>query len=184
MIVNETKNDLQNNLEATENLAGKQARLLMFVCAAAILCCGVLVLLLDLFLSEEEPDYVFPIVTFVLAALCFVFAIAYRAILRSILKRSMQGKEGVNTYTFTEDGYEVSTLLNDGTTGKTQGGYGAFTAVKEYRDMWLLSLNKATVFIVAKDGMREGTSEELTALLVNQCQSRYKVCYKNRRRES
>ncbi|MDE7158858.1 MAG: hypothetical protein K2N74_04705 [Clostridiales bacterium] len=44
--------------------------------------------------------------------------------------------------------------------------------------MWLLYLNKATVFGVSKFGMTEGTAEELSEFFVRNVGDRYKVCYK------
>lgn len=179
MIVNETKNDIQTNLRASEHMAGKKSRILLFVAAAFFLVIGGISLALDLvFPDEEGADYFYPILCFVLAIFLGAFALSFGAVIKKVVKKTMQGKEALNRYTFTDVGYEIQTTMNDGTTGTTQGGYGGFTAAKEYDDMWLLYVNKATVFSVVKSGVVEGTAEELSELLKQNLGDRYKVCYK------
>lgn len=176
--LNETRIDLNYNLRMTDNMAGKKSQILLIVAALCLLVCGGVFLALELTLfKNSEPDFIFQIFLLTFGAVLLVFAFAFRPLVKMLLKKNMQGKESVNSYTFTETGYEVVTKLNDGTESKASGGYAAFTEAREYRDMWLLYLNKATVFSVDKAGMTEGTVEELSALFMRNMGARYKVRY-------
>ncbi len=175
MVKNETRLDLDYNLRVTENMAGRKCRIMLIVAAAILIVCGGVVISLDYLLPDGEPDLFFPIVCFAIGALFLIFALLFKAFMRFLLKRNMQGKISTNTYTFTEEGYEVITDLNDGTESSASGNYISFTEVREYKDMWLLYLNKATVFSVSKDGMTQGSAEDLSALLISALGNRYKL---------
>lgn len=182
MLINETKNDVDMNLRAAMHMGGK-LRPIFLIVGIFILLCGAVVLTLELLPSEsgEEPDLFNGILCLVLGAVfCFLFFF-HKLLIRKILKKNLQGKEWLMRYTFTEEGYSQEALLNDGSTNSTTtGSYGALTECKEYVDMWLLYLNKSTVYGVDKSGMKEGTAEELTALLMRQLGVRYKTCYKRK----
>ena len=179
MFVNETKNDVEFSLKASENLAGKKSRLLLLVVMLVILAVGGVTLALELTNpGENGADIALPVTCFVCGALLGVLLFVLKPIMRKAIKKASQGKEGLNRYTFTEEGYEIQTTLNDGTVSATAGNYGGLVEAKEYKEMWLLFLNKATVFVVAKAGMVEGTAEELTALFMRAMGNRYKTCYK------
>lgn len=179
MFINETKNDLEFSLKVSENMAGKKNVVLLGIAALVAAIAGAGTLVLELcFPTEEGADLFFPVLCLVLAALCASFSVFYKTIMKFTLKKLTQGKESTDKYTFNEDGYVVETVMTDGTTSTAQGSYGSFTQAKEYKDMWLLYINKATVFSVAKEGMVEGTAENLTAFFARTFGNRYKVCYK------
>ncbi|MDE5896517.1 MAG: hypothetical protein K2H43_01740 [Clostridia bacterium] len=181
MFVNETKNDLDFNLKVAMRI-GKKARITIGIAALVILLCGGIVLALELALlaEGESPDLFFAIVCLVLGVLFLAFFFAYKPFMRMLLKKNMRGKEGVVRNAFSEDGYEQTATLNDGTASTTRGDYQSFIECREYSDLWLLYLNKATVFGVSKSGMIEGTAEELTAFFIGKFGPRYKTCFKRK----
>lgn len=178
MIVNQTKNDLQLNALVSTRMS-KKPRIAFFIAALAFLALGAGVLCGELFLSEE-PDYFFPIFLLAFCALFLVFNVFfYSLLLKGLCKKFMQGKVSDCRYTFSQDGYTVESGLTDGgATSKMQGDYSSLTEVREYQELWLLYLNKATIFALRKDGMVEGTADELTALLRSAVGARYKTLYK------
>lgn len=178
-IKNETHVDAEYNLRASDNIAGKKSRIVMIAAGAFLILFGVAFYLLDYFvLSGADCDIFFPLFCGVLGAVFLVFGIVFKSVLRKTVQKNMQGKESTEYFTFYEDGYEIVTRLNDGTESKSTGGYNGFTEAREYKDMFLLYINKATVFSVDKTGMKQGTAEELAALLLRKTGDRYKVKYK------
>ena len=180
MFENESKNNLENNLKVVLRNV-RVLRIIIAVIAPIALALGLLALLSELLdPSETAPDYLSGAVMLALGVFLLAYFIFYKPFLRRALKKTMQGKEGVNLYRFSEEGYEIATTLSDGTTGTTQGNYFAFTLCKEFSGFWLLYLNKATYFIVEKSGMKTGTAEELTGFLIGKLGGKYKVCYKKK----
>lgn len=176
---NETKIDVEFSLRASGNVLGKRLKALMLIGAVFLIIVGAVWLTLELVLpSQWEPELFPPILFFALGLFVGIFALCLKPLVRYFTLKNLLGKESINTYTFTEEGYEVLTKMSDGTESKATGNYGGFVEIKEYSDMWLLYINKATVFSVAKDGMKEGTAEELTALFARVMGVRYRVCYK------
>lgn len=176
---NETKKDLELKIRMHDNIGGRTAGKMTLVGAIVMLVSGVSLLVLELLFPSEEDSVLYPaIVICVLGVLFVCFALAFKPIRKAILKGNMQGKESTNAYTFTEEGCEVVTRMNDGTEITASGNYDGFTEVKEYKDMWLLYIDRETMFPIAKDGMKEGSAEELSALLSRTMGKRYKVCYK------
>lgn len=177
MIVNQTKNDLQLNALVSKRISQK-SRIVFFVIALLFLALGAAVLCVELF--SDEPDYFLAIYLLVFGALFLVFDIFfYPLLLKGLCKKFMQGKVSDCRYTFTQDGYTVESGLTDGgATSKMQGDYSSLTEVREYQDLWLLYLNKATIFALRKEGMVEGTTDELTSLLRSTVGARYKTQYK------
>lgn len=179
MFENQSRNDLETNLQVTLK-STKLSRIIIGVAALITLASGILILVLELMYPKSEPDYFTAVIMMVMGVLFTSFFLFYKPFFRMILKKTMQGKEGVNFYRFSENGYEISTTLNDGTTGTTNGNYFAVTQCKEYSEFWLLYLNKATYFIVEKSGMKEGAAEELTRFFQNKFNGKYKLCYKKK----
>ena len=176
---NETRIDVDFSIRASENVLGKKLKVLMLIGALALILIGAVWLTLELVLpSQWEPELFPPILFFALGLFVGIFALCLKPLVRYFTLKNLLGKESVNTYTFTEEGYEIFTKMSDGTESKATGNYGGFVEAKEYADMWLLYINKATVFSVDKNGMTEGTAEELSAWLVSKMGERYKVCYK------
>lgn len=181
MFENESKNDLETNLQVTLRNT-KTARIVILAASLVLVAVGIAALVLELLYTEQEtePDYFFPVFILALGVFFLAFFIFYKPFFRKILKKTMQGKEGVNFYRFSEDGYEIFTTLNDGTTGTTQGNYHAITQCREFSGFWLLYLNKTTYFIVSKSGMKTGSAEELTQLFQSKFGEKYKVYYKKK----
>ncbi len=179
MFVNETKADLEFSLKVSENMAGKKTRILLGIAVLITALAGVGTLLLEIFFpGDEGADLFFPILCLVLSVFCAATMVFSKGLMNFTLKKMTQGKFATNKFTFNEEGYEVETVMSDGTTSSAQGVYDSFTQAKEYKDMWLLYINKATVFSLSKEGMVEGTAEDLTAFFARTFGSRYKVCYK------
>ena len=179
MIVNQTKNDLQLNALVSKRMS-KKPRIVFFIIALVLLALGAAVLCVELCLPSDEPDYFLAIYLLVFGALFLVFDIFfYPLLLKGLCKRFMQGKISDCRYTFTQDGYTVeSGLAGGGAESKMQGDYSSLTEVREYQDLWLLYLNRATIFALRKDGMVEGTADELTSLLRSAVGARYKTYFK------
>ena len=181
MIINETKCDVELNLKASKNMAGRKIFLILGIVAALCLASGAVTLALELsFASESETDLFFPIVCFGCGVVLLLLMVVWNPLLRKVMRKTMQGKESVNLYSFFEESYTIVSTVNDGMTSSAEGKYGALTEVREFQDMWLLYQNKATVFAVAKSGMKEGSVEELTALLMRQTGNNYKICFKRK----
>lgn len=179
VIRNVTKFDMDFNLRAVENMSGKKCRLMLFIAAAALGLLGGVFLALELLLwTKTDPDLEFPIICLVFAFVLVLFALLLKPFFKLCLKKSTQGKQSTQIFAFTQEGYENETRLSDGTQSKATGSYEGFIEAKEYRDMWLLYISKATVFAVSKDGMTQGTAEELSEMLARNMGTRYKVCYK------
>lgn len=181
MLVNQTKNDLELNALVSKRMS-KKPRILFLIAALLFLALGAALLCVELFVSDEG-DYFLSIYLLVFGALFFVFDVFfYPLLLKGLCKKFMQGKISDCRYNFTEGGYEIESLLTDGqATSKTNGNYASLTEIREYEDLWLLYLNKATIFALRKDGMLEGTADELTALLHSAVGPRYKTCFKPKR---
>lgn len=182
MIVNQTKNDLELNTLASKYISRK-ARLFVFVISLVFMALGVLSFCLEYFLpSEEEPDYFFGIFLMALGVVFFVYDVFFApTALKRLNKKYMQGKYSDCRYTFTDEGYTWESIITDGeATSKTQGSYASITQASEYDDLWLIYLNKSTVFALRKSGMIEGTAEELSALLRSRLGSRYKTFCKKK----
>lgn len=181
MFINETKVDLEFNAKVSINVAGRGTFILLIVASLFTAIIGVVNLVSDLrFPNEDSSDWYFSIPILVLSFICASLAVFYKPIIKFVLKKMTHGKETTNKFTFNEDGYVVETVMSDGTTSTAQGNYNSFTAAKEYKDMWLLYITKATVFAISKEGMVEGDAIDLTIFLAKNLGSRYKVCYKNK----
>lgn len=173
---NHTNNDMETNLRACVYMT-KKPRMSLLVLGILFIVLGVTMILLDVFLSEEK-DYFVGILILVLAVLVLVLYFLYPLILKITYKRMAQGKETAIDFTFNDEGYS---LEQTGAVASTSaGGWDTFTLCKEYSDMWLLYINKASVFIILKDGMTEGSWEELGRLFQEKLGANYKVCYKKR----
>lgn len=179
MFVNETNNDVEQNVRVAEKSFGKGWRIFTLIASIIVLACGILSLVLEIVSpSEDGMGIALPIVYICLGVVFLFFWLFIKVFLRFIIKKNVQGKEVFNKFVFNADGYEIFTTMTDGTTATTNGVYSAFTSVKEYEDMWLLSLNKANVFAVDKSGMVEGTADEFSEFLKHEVGDKYKVCYK------
>ncbi len=159
-LVNVTNNNLENNVKAAKYLITK-TRVVSFICAFVLLACGVLLLVLELLEKEGDFFYVF---CFVLGFIFLACAIFLPKFLFSVIKKQIQGKESVNTYTFTEDAILIHSDAPSASADETIA-YSALYSVKEYKDFWFLYYNKTLMYFVEKSGMREGTEEELSYLL-------------------
>lgn len=160
MFVNQTQNNLETNLAANLHIAKPYKIVFLCVFCPLFLLLGVMCLLID------PSDLVMPIF---LIAMAVVFALFYLVFFKKILihtiKKMLQGKEGVNTFTFEDDGFTVQTETNAGLSGSSTGVYGSLSKAVEYDDMWLLYYNRATVFTVCKSGMKEGSAEDFSVFL-------------------
>lgn len=179
MFVNETKNDVEMNVRVAEKSFGKGWRIFTLVASIIVLFCGIFSLVLEIVSpSKDGMGIALPIVYICLGVVFLFFWLFIKRFLRFVIKKNVQGKEIFNKFVFNSNGYEISTTMSDGTTSATNDVYSAFTSVKEYEDMWLLSLNKANVFVVEKSGMVEGSAEDLSNFLKSEVGDKYKVCYK------
>lgn len=170
MFINQTPNNLENNLAANLHV-GKKVKL-MTLCVF----CPLFILLGVAFLWIDPSDLIGPIFLFSLAVLFAAFYLLFfKRILKRSIKKLMEGKEGVNTFTFDEDSFTIQTETNAGLSSQATGVYSALTKVEEYDDMWLLYYNKANMFIVMKECMTQGTAEDFSVFLNVKLAERMKV---------
>jgi len=175
MLVNQTKMDLETNLKASMQMT-KQLKLIVLCCF-----CPACVVLGVLFLVLDPSDLLAPIFMFVIAALFVIFYLCFfKPIVKRTIKKTLEGKEGYNTFIFEDDGFTIQTHTNAGMDGTSTGVYSSLSKAEEYGDMWLLYYNRATVFIVMKSGMVQGTAEELAVFLGVKLGERYQNKMKKR----
>lgn len=182
MFVNQTMNDVETNALAGKHINRRYKIIFGAVISPVFIILGVALLVLDIYLSDE-PDYFFPVLLMVMGVLLLVYALCFDIIVLKIGKKLADGKEADVTFTFNDDGYEF-VATSDGANSSLTGEYSAFTKCDEYSDMWLLYYNKINMYIMKKDGMREGTAEEFSAFLQEKLGQKYKVKYKNRKKVS
>lgn len=176
MFVNQTRNDLETNALAGKHINRRYKIIFGAVVSPIFIILGVALLVLEIYLSEE-PDYFFPVLLMVMGVLLIVYALCFDIIVLKIGKKLADGKEADVTFTFNDEGYEF-VAVSDGVNSSLTGEYSAFTKCDEYSDMWLLYYNKINMYIMKKDGMQEGTAEELSAFLQGKLGQKYKVKYK------
>lgn len=165
LFVNETKNDLDTGMRAMRGTIKKMKYGIGAGLGGLFMALGLALLLLEIFVSEEK-DYFLSVFFLVFGAVFFFFMMFFfEKLVRSNAKKLMQGKEGTVVSRFRQDGFEIISRTNDGLTGTTQGEYGAFTQCVEYDDLWTLYYNKATVFVLKKDGMGRGSAQEFSDFL-------------------
>ena len=180
MFVNETKADLDFYMKSYNRMQGNKSKKMLLILAAVFLGLGVLVLLLELFVFSREGDgidYTFSLIFFIMAVALTVLTFSLNAIARHSLKQSINGRDIVYRFTFDDEGYTAESTMSDGTTGTTKSAYINLTEIKEYDDMWLVSISK-TNFPILKSGMVEGTADELSAFLKEKIGIRYVVANK------
>jgi uncharacterized membrane protein len=175
MFENETKMNAETNMKVMKRILQK-SRILVGVMGALLLAMGIALLMTEIFVWKEG-DYLFNIFMIVFGTILIVFCFALSPILSRASKKTMRDQETVLRYTFHENEYQLVTALSDGTTSQTQGNYLSFTKVCEFKDMWILYLNKSSVFAVSKEGMITGTEEEFTQFLRQKFGAKYKVCF-------
>lgn len=165
LFVNETKNDLDTGIQAMRGMMRKMKYGVGAGLGGFLMALGLALLLLEIYVSEEK-DYFFSVFLLVFGAVFFLFMMFFfDKLVRSNAKKLMQGKEGTVVSRFRQDGFEIVSRTNDGLTGTTQGEYNAFTQCVEYDDLWTLYYNKATTFVLKKDGMRQGSAQEFSDFL-------------------
>lgn len=177
MIVNQSRNDSETNARASVHMT-KTLRIDLIVCGAILATVFSTILLVEILLRPEYVNYFYYVLFLVLGVVLLFLGIFFNKFLKATSKRMMRDKESTVTFTFSYEGYRAETLFNDGTTETLQGNYESFTKCREYADMWLLYLNRANVFILEKDGMKEGTAEDLSSLFREKCGLNYKLCYR------
>lgn len=182
MFVNETRNDVENNVKASATMT-RQLRLIMLILSLLFIVSGGVWLGFGLYnATTEEVDITAQLIVIICGIVLFVFLLCFNKIQRKALESSMQGKEASVRFEFRDDGYEVvSVFLNESLTGTVKGNYYAVTECREDKELWLLYFNKANVYLMLKSGMQEGTAEDFTAFLKERLGNRYKVVYKKKK---
>lgn len=181
LFVNVTKNDLETNVQAGKEIARKTRTILCGVMCPIIILLGVALLLLEIFAESTDRDFTFAIAIMVMGAVIFIYmTFFYSMTVRAITRKMMQGKEATVQYSFTEEGYEILTTTNAGITDTARGSFTAFAECRETKGFWLLFYNKATMFILRKDGMQKGSPEEFSSFLHRKFGVKYSVKYKKK----
>lgn len=178
MFVNETKNNVENNVKAGVAMTRK-VRILLLVMGLVVTLLGIIMEILYYTVLRGEDDF-FGILLIVLGAALLVFYAVFPAVFRKTLVKNMQGKESVVRYTFTDEGYEIFAEDTSASSSVTKGNYSAFTECREEKEFWLLYYNKAAMYILSKYGMKEGTEQEFTEFLKQKLGSRYKTTHKKK----
>lgn len=172
MLINETKNDVEFQFRTAKHLLKKSKILLGLVLPLVLVACGVVVLLLD------REDLFFPVFTIVLGVALSLFTwLGLDALVKKNLKKQLAGKEVSVRYTFEPTQVRIEAMHSAGLVGESSYiNYLAFTGVKEFSDLWLLQYNQTVSYSLRKDGMTEGTAEELSAFLKERFGGKYVVC--------
>ena len=120
----------------------------------------------------------FPVFTIVLGVALSLFTwLGLDALVKKNLKKQLAGKEVSVRYTFEPTQVRIEAMHSAGLVGESSYiNYLAFTGVKEFSDLWLLQYNQTVSYSLRKDGMTEGTTEELTAFLKERFGGKYVVC--------
>lgn len=159
-------------------MSSKPRFILNVVVSPIFVVFGIIFLILECTVFQKGAFFA-PALALVFGVLLFVFGFFfYGWFLRLLTKWTMKGKEtdSIDTYTFHDKGFEMTATSKDGGTASTRVDYRSLNKVCEYPEMWLLHLNRATVMFVRKDGMKEGTAEEVTELLKSKLGEKYFVC--------
>ena len=181
MFVNETRNDVENNLKASATMT-KRLRLVMIIISVLIIAGGAVWFVLDLLKStEEEVDIGSSLILIIFGIIFLLFWIFLIKLQRKSVEKTMQGKESSVHFEFRDDDFEIVANTNDSLVSTTRGNYFAVTECREDKELWLLYFNRATVFLMLKSGMKEGTAEEFTAFLKERLGSKYKIVYKQKK---
>lgn len=168
MFVNETKNDVDTNLAATLHTGGP---------VMAAVCGGMsaLFLVLGAVLLALKADVFFYAFCFAAAALLLIFLFfCYKPVLKAVLKKSLAGKEAVHRFVFREDGFELKTERGEQITSRGTVAYSDLYWVVEFSDLWIVYLDRSTVFAVARSGMTEGRAEDLSVFFGVKLGDRFK----------
>lgn len=172
MLINETKNDVEFQFRTAKHLLRKSKLLLGLVLPLILIVCGVVVLLLD------REDLFFPVFTIVFGVALSAFTWLWLdALVKRNLKKQLAGKEVSVRYTFEPTQVRIEAMHAAGLVGEDSYiNYLAFTGVKEFPDLWILQYNQTVSYSLRKDGMIEGTAEELSAFLKERFGEKYIVC--------
>lgn len=177
MFINQTKNDLENNL-AVSRITGRKVRGLLCVFGVVLVALGVLWIVL----FPEDVSFAIFCWGCGAAAILFSFVLFSWLVKRSIQKQ-MHDKEADVTYTFEEDGFFIDGRTVTGMTEHAEGRYTDFTSIVEYDEFWLLYYNKFAMYILRKDGMKEGTAEDFSVFLGVKGGSVYKDMRRKKQRK-
>ena len=181
MFVNETKNDIEGNVKASAAMI-KKLRLIMIIISVLMTLAGAVWFAFDFEKGmQEETDIYFSLAVLICGVVFLLFWLCFNKIQRKTLEKTMQGKEAIVHFEFRDSDYEIVSTSNDSLVCTTKGNYFAVTECREDKELWLLYFNKATVFLMLKSGMQEGSVEEFTAFLKERLGSRYKVIYKQKK---
>ena len=183
MFINETKNNVENNIKASATML-KQLKILMVLISLILIVAGGVWLAFDLVKStNEELDPTSSLIILLCGVLLLVFFLCLGKLQRSSFQKTMQGREFDVRFVFDDARLEIVSTASDGSfTSTVQGNYYAITECREDSDLWLIYFNKATVFVMLKSGMTEGNAEDFTAFLKERLGSRYKVVYKQKKK--
>ena len=172
MLINETKNDVESQFRTAKHFLKKAKLLLGLLFPVILIALGVVVFFLD------REDLFFPVflMVFGVAFAAFIW-LGLDALVKRNLKKQLAGKEMSVRYTFEPTEVRIEITHDAGLLGENAHiAYTAFTGVKEFSDLWILQYNQTVSYSLRKDGMIEGTAEELSAFLKERFGEKYIVC--------
>ena len=183
MFINETKNNVENNLKASATML-KSLKIIMVIVSLVLIVAGGVWFAFDLVKStNEELDPTSSLIIILCGVLLLAFFLCLGKFQKSTLEKTMQGRELHVRFAFDDADLEIVSTASDGSfTSTVKGNYYAITECREDSDLWLVYFNKATAFVMLKSGMIEGSAEDFTAFLKERLGSRYKVVYKQKKK--
>lgn len=176
MIKNHTVLDTETSMNATRGMM-KKTKVFLNVFVVLIFVIFSLSALFEALESGELADWLFfsmwyvLIVIFLIIINCGIFTKLVRKQAKKIDSRITDTE-----YVFEEEYFEETAVVR-GEDVRTyiHCAYASLSSVVEYPDMWSLYFNQGAIYPVRKDGMTEGTAEELSALLKNRLGAKYTV---------
>ncbi len=176
MIKNHSALDMDTNMKATRGAIGK-VKLFLNVFVVLLFAVFSLSALFDALDSGEASDWGFFGMWYVLMAV-FLIIINCGIFTKLVRKQTQKIDSRVTEtdYIFEEDYFEATaTVRGEDVRTHTHCAYTALSSVVEYPDLWSMYYNQGAVYPVRKDGMTEGSAEELSALLKNRLGAKYTV---------
>ena len=80
----------------------------------------------------------------------------------------------MHRFVFREDGFELKTERGEQITSRGTVAYSDLYRVVEFSDLWIVYLDRSTVFAVARSGMMEGRAEDLSVFFGVKLGDRFK----------
>lgn len=176
MYCNRTLSDGELALRASRGIQ-KKAKIALAAFVVVLFGVFMLIAVFDALKSNDLSDWIIVGVwgVFLVALLLFI-AFGFDKLVKKNAAK-MSGDRRVDAqYRFGDERIEIHAVtLGQDLVTDTRVGYSAIVSVTEFPDMWAMYVDKVNSYVIRKDGMTEGTAEELSAFLREKTGLRYKL---------